>query len=185
MRVIAGTARGLVLDSPKNQDIRPTLDRVRETVFNILAPSVEGCRFLDVFAGTGANGIEALSRGAAHAVFVDSSPASLRMVNVNLEKTRLGDSGTVIQASLPGGLSRIAHNQRAFNIVYADPPFNFGDYAALLSPLLETNLVAEDGLCVLEHSKRSDLPDSVGILTRTRVKEFGETHVSFYEPITP
>jgi 16S rRNA (guanine(966)-N(2))-methyltransferase RsmD len=177
MRVIAGQARGVRLVAPKGTQIRPTLDRVRESLFNILAPRVEGARFLDLFAGTGANGIEALSRGAAEAIFVDSDAQSLQCVEENLRRTRLEAGARRLRMVLPRELAAL---HGPFDLIFADPPYRFPEYAELLEGVSARGLLAAGGLLVVEHERRVELPEAVGNLTRTRQARYGDTLLSFY-----
>lgn len=121
MRVIAGTARRLPLVTPKGMETRPTTDRIKETLFNILQNDLPGCHFLDLFAGSGAIGIEALSRGAAKAVFVDNSKEALSCIRQNLEKTHLADRAIVIGQDCAGAILQLMQ-KNAFDIIFMDPP---------------------------------------------------------------
>lgn len=181
MRVIAGEAKGARLTVPTGPTIRPTLDRVRESLFNIIGNRVPGARFLDLYAGSGANGIEALSRGAAHAVFVDKD---IRFVRQNLRKTRLNPRAECIQANLPGGLSKV-DNRAPFDIIFADPPFKLTSFGHLLGVVAERNLLAKGGIIVLEHSSRVALEEQLGIFHRERDRSYGETQLSFYLDASP
>jgi 16S rRNA (guanine(966)-N(2))-methyltransferase RsmD len=177
MRVIAGSARGLRLTAPPGQDIRPTLDRVRESLFNILMPRIEGARFLDLFAGTGANGIEALSRGAQHAVFVEKDRQALVAIRNNLLQTRLAKAGEILVLDLPRQMERI---NGSFDIVFADPPYAFDAYSELLEGIANHGLIAEKGLLVIEHARRAALHAVYGALERIRETRYGDTRLSFY-----
>lgn len=180
MRVIAGAAKGMRLVSPKGPDVRPTLDRVRESLFNILAPRLEGASFLDLFAGTGANGIEALSRGAQHATFIDSDPRAVRAIGRNLEATRLAGRADVRRASLPEALRDLWAAGRKYNIVFADPPFAGMQYGRLVAAISDARVLAEEGVVVIEHPSRVETGESVGGLVRTRVNTYGEIGLSFF-----
>ncbi len=183
MRVIAGTARGIPLLPPhKSLPIRPTLDRVRESLFSILGTRIEGGRFLDLFAGTGAHGIEALSRGAAEAVFVDGDARALKLVRDNLVKTRLERGAVCLKLRLPAQLPAL---RGPFAVAFADPPYEFDDYSGLLAGLSEHHLLAEGGLFVLEHARKNSPPEAQGILLRTRQAHYGDTTLSFYEVSAP
>lgn len=177
MRVIAGSARGIRLDAPPGRDIRPTLDRVREALFSILMSRIEGSRFLDLFAGTGANGIEALSRGAAAAIFVDASRPALNTVRDNLTRARVAQRAMSLQLELPREIARISGN---YDIVFADPAYDFGLYTELLAGIEERALLADDGIIVIEHKRGTELPESVGTLERSRVANYGQCALSFY-----
>lgn len=178
MRIIAGMARGLKLHPPTGRDIRPTSDRVREALFNILMHRVEGSRFLDLFAGTGANGIEALSRGAEQAVFVEASPEGYQCIRNNLIHTKLNMGGLVLKHRLPEETDRIPGD---FDIIFADPPYAGTDYGALLTAIEGQALLRPDGLCCIEHRKNVTLPESAGKLKLRRTRRYGDTALSEYQ----
>jgi 16S rRNA (guanine966-N2)-methyltransferase len=178
MRIIAGTARGRRLESPSGWGTRPTLDRVRENLFNILMPRVAGAVFLDLFAGTGANGLEALSRGAARAVFAESDAAVLAVLRKNIALCGFGDRAVVSRATLPAGLAALAG---PFDLIFADPPYAWGDHAALLEAGSAPGLVREGALFVLETARKTDPPEAAGRWTRYRRAEYGDTALNFYQ----
>ena len=181
MRVIAGSARGLRLAVPKGVAVRPTLDRVRESLFNILAPRLDEARFLDLFAGTGANGIEALSRGAAWCTFVDASPAVLRTVAANLETTALASRAELRRSDLPAGLRATSRPDQPYDILFADPPHAFDRHAELLTTLDETGLWSKEGTVIIEHPAKLDLSAAIGA-SRACVRRatYGRTALSFF-----
>lgn len=185
MRIISGTARGIPIQAPKGRDVRPTLDRVRESVFNILRPYLDDeCVFADLFCGTGANGLEALSRGARKAIFVDASPESLACARGNAEKTQLMDRAQFTRASLPDRLQPALAPATPITVMYADPPFDFADYEALLAEAAHADVLAEGGILAVEHSSRVNLPESSGGVECFRAEKFGETTVRFYRQET-
>ena len=177
MRVIAGQARGLKLRPPPGDRVRPTLDRVREALFSILTPDLADASFLDLYAGSGANGIEALSRGAASAVFVDSHTQSQVCIRKNLETTKLESRARVMHYGLPENLHKIGG---AYDITFADPPYAQGNYTGLLTAIGEARLVAEGGLVIVEHPSWETLPEVAGGLACQRRKRYGKTTLSFY-----
>lgn len=177
MRVIAGSARGTRLVAPEGLETRPTSDRVRESLFNILGPRVQGSHFLDLFAGSGANGIEALSRGAVRAVFVENNRAACACILQNLEKAKLGDQGALFRTPLPEALARIPGT---FDLVFADPPYHYAHYADLLQALQDYDRLAPQAVVVVEHESRVVLPEVVGALARTREARYGHTTLAFY-----
>ena len=178
LRVISGTARGRKLLVPE-QDVRPTLDRVRQAAFNILQQDVPGARFLDLFAGSGANGIEALSRGARRAVFTDSSKACLRIIERNLATTGLQTNATVMSAEMPRDLPRLAP-LGPFDIIYLDPPHAFEAMDAVAEGLKGLNLLAEDGILVWEHASKGVEPSNLPAFTHERTTRYGGTALSLY-----
>jgi 16S rRNA (guanine(966)-N(2))-methyltransferase RsmD len=177
MRIIAGSAKGARLSSPADLPIRPTLDRVREALFSILMPHLENAHFLDLFAGTGANGIEALSRGAAQATFVDADLRALNLVRENLLHAKLERGAECLRLSLPKDLERL---RGPYDIVFADPPYEFAAYPALLEGLDAHRLLAPDGVIVIEHGRLSMPPETAGGLNCYRRAHYGDAHLSFY-----
>ncbi len=177
MRVIAGTARGIRLKSFEGTEIRPTLDRVRESVFNILAPRILEARFLDLFAGTGANGIEALSRGAELAVFVETHRKALQLIRDNLARARQTQA-QLAPLEIPRELRQL---RGEFDIIYADPPFEWREHEALLNTLSELELLAPEGVLLIEHPvKKVVLPDTCAGFEKYRDARYGNTGLSFY-----
>ena len=179
MRVIAGEARGVQLEAPKSMHVRPTQDRIRESLFSILMPRIEQARFLDLFAGTGANGIEALSRGAASATFVDSDEQSLQFIKRNLAKTSLKTKGHVRRLQLPEQLPRLAP-ETPYDIIFADPPYKFAHYMKLLDRIAAVEMLSSDGVIVVEHSRSTAIPEEPGHWVQARQNIYGETALSFY-----
>lgn len=160
MRVIAGKARRLPLISPEGKDTRPTTDRIKETVFNILQDEVPGCHFLDLFSGSGGIGIEALSRGAKEAVFVEFGKEALACIRANLNKTRLMDQATVLPVEVTYGISKLEKMGKKFDIVYADPPYQKGFEPKVLDLLAGSGIVKPGALVILESSLETT-PDYV------------------------
>jgi 16S rRNA (guanine(966)-N(2))-methyltransferase RsmD len=156
------------------------LDRVRESLLNILSPRLAGARFADLFAGTGANGIEALSRGAVSCVFVDNCPQSLDLVRRNLGRAKLAENASVLRAELPKGLELLARGGNALDIVFADPPFEFCHYENLLDEIASCGLVVPGGVVILEHAFAEQVPDSAGVMRRVRHEKYGRTGLSFF-----
>jgi len=172
MRVIGGEFRSRRLKSIPGDATRPTPDRLRETLFDILAPRIQGVTFLDAYAGTGAVGIEALCRGARHAIFLEKNRAALGAIEENLASLRLGARATVAA----GAVLRTLPQYRA-DIVFLDPPYDQeAEYGAVLE------LLGDAPLVVVQHSVRLQLAEAVGALVRTRVVRQGDNALSFYEP---
>lgn len=177
MRVIAGTARGRRLAAPPGERVRPTLDRVREALFNILAHRIEGAAFLDLFAGSGANGIEALSRGAVRVVFLDNHPESVACIQKNLEITQLGSRALCMRSAIPQDLARLSGS---FDLIFADPPYGFTGYAELLETIARNGTLAQGGEIIIEHPRKLKLPEDVGTLRQTQTRHYGSSALSFY-----
>ncbi len=175
MRIVRGSLGGRVLRAPAGADTRPTSEKVREAIFNIL-PDVQGMRVLDLFAGSGALGIEALSRGAAHATFVDQGKAALTSVRANLRELGIEASATVLAGDAVTLAGR--HVPAApWQLVFIDPPYRSD--LALRSATALANL-ADDAVIVIEHDRRNAPPDRIGSLLRTDERRYGDTMVSFY-----
>jgi len=171
VRIIAGTHRGQRIAAPRGRDTRPTSDRVRENAFNLIGP-VDGADVLDLFAGSGALGLEALSRGAASAVFVDSDRDACRAINANLEKLRL--TGTVL---CQDALRAVASDPRTYDLVLCDPPYDFD--RERLAPRL-ARLVSPDGLLVWETSGREPPPEVPRLEERTS-RKYGAARLTLFE----
>ncbi|MGD9563329.1 MAG: 16S rRNA (guanine(966)-N(2))-methyltransferase RsmD [Pyrinomonadaceae bacterium] len=182
MRVIAGQYRGRVLKSPADTRTRPTSDRLRETLFNVLAPRIdESTRFLDLCAGTGAIGIEAISRGAGFSTFVDKSRRACALIEDNLEHLDIPEEATEI-VCLPAETFAGRDHESGWDIVYFDPPYDL-DYSAVLYEFgsEESKLLNDDGVLVIEHHSKVPMPDAVGIMRRWRILKQGDSSLSFYE----
>jgi len=175
MRIIAGSLKGRRLDAPAWSGLRPTSDRLRETLFNILAPRIVGTRMLDGYAGTGAVGIEALSRGAAHVTFVEDDARAQTLIEGNLQRCGVSDRYAIIRAGLAAVSEGLADT---FDIVFLDPPYG----AAQLANALEggASLLGEHGLLVIEHAKRDAAPGATPRLRRTREVTQGDSALAFY-----
>lgn len=180
MRVISGTRRGRTLKGPGRLPIRPTADRVREALFNVLRERTPGSRVLDLFAGTGAIGIEALSRGAQAATFVEQSGAARRILGVNLERCGFLEAGHVIASEVMACLDGWPRGGVPFDLVVADPPYTFQDWEPLLSLIGRGAMMAPQAIVVLEHAAKTSLPEKVGSLIRFRSHRYGDTALSFY-----
>ncbi len=188
MRIIAGKYRGRKLKSPPSLQTRPTSDRLRETLFNILAPRIKGARFLDLCAGSGAVGIEALSHGAAHATFVDQSRRMCGLIAANLDEFGIDEEESEVVCSEASVFlqrrEKVGSKQRAFDIIYFDPPYAT-DYEAVLEYVGEraSSLLAEDGVMIVEHDKKRELKEEFGSLRRFRWLNQGDSCLSFYQRI--
>jgi 16S rRNA (guanine966-N2)-methyltransferase len=179
MRVTAGTAKGTRLRTTVRGALRPTSDRVKEALFNALAGVLPDARVLDLFAGTGGLGIEALSRGAAEAVFVERDPRSAAMIRQNLEAAHCSGQGTVRRANVVTELGTLARSGCRFDLIVLDPPYGEGLQARALRLIAELDLLHPDGLAVAEGHWRDD-PGTVPGLTAVRTARYGETALWFY-----
>lgn len=180
-RIIAGQNKGRRLKTPPGNETRPTGARVRQTLFDILAPRIEGARLLDAFAGSGAIGIEALSRGAARVVFVDANPVAIAAINENLSLLAGVGNTQVLRQDSRVALAALADTGVRFDIVYLDPPYASDFYEPLLQQISDTGLVEQDGLVVAEHFHKRLLPETIGRFARTREVRVGDHRLSFYQ----
>ena len=201
MRIISGSLRGRRLKAPAGSRVRPTSDSLRETLFNVLGPSVAGARVLDAFAGTGALGLEAISRGAAHATFVETDPAALRVLRENVAAFGVENACVIIRGDFPIALRRhsardgrgrldrerpgdmspiLDERARAYDLILLDPPYATVDLVAVVEDAAA--FMAAPARVVLEHSRRRTSPEVAGRLRRTRVLAAGDSALSFYEP---
>ena len=173
MRIVAGRLKGRRLTAPPGDAVRPTSDSLRETLFNVLADRVDGARVLDAFAGTGALGLEALSRGAAHATFIERDRRVIRVLRENVARCGAEDACTIIGADFT-----TVDEPAAFDLVLLDPPYGTDDVTTVLERAAK--FVASEGRLVLEHSRRRDSPSAVGTFRRYRVLQAGDSALSFY-----
>ncbi|MFZ5764078.1 MAG: 16S rRNA (guanine(966)-N(2))-methyltransferase RsmD [Thermodesulfobacteriota bacterium] len=185
MRIISGTVRGRRLFSPGSGkgDIRPTSDRAREAIFSILAGAAAGARVLDLFAGTGAMGLEALSRGAQSCLFVDRSPAAVALLWKNIDACGFRDKSVVIQRDLTRGLFCVRDLLPAdgFTLVFIDPPYRMAFAASMVAEVAAAGLVADDGVVVAEARAGDSLPERCGGLHLYDRRSYGEAGFWFYE----
>lgn len=185
MRVIAGKYRSRPLLSLRGMDVRPTSDRLRETLFNVLTPgnpsALEGSVWLDLFAGTGAVGIEALSRGAKEVHFVESSPAAAAAIRHNLESLGISSGFKIIQEALPRAFWRMERHKIAADVVFLDPPYRMrAAYTEALRALADSSLLWAMSIVIVEHENRFDPGDDFAPLRRFRLLAQGSSALSFY-----
>jgi len=178
MRIIAGHFRGRRLKAPPGPRVRPTSDSLRETLFNVLGGSVEGARVLDAFAGTGALGLEALSRGAREATFVERDSVALRVLEQNIKTCGAEDACVIIR----GDFSIVLTRRQAFDLVLLDPPYEIEMERIADIVAGAATLVTPLGTVVLEHSRRRPSPEQAGPLRRTRVLTARDSALSWYAP---
>ncbi len=179
-RVISGIAGGIPLKTPAGGNTRPTTDRIKESVFNIIQADIAGRHVLDVFAGSGSLGIEALSRGAESAVFIDQDRGACGIIRENLAKTRLADRAEVLCMDLSAAIARLAPRKRHFGLAFADAPYLRDFVLKTLQLLDENDIMADDGMAVVEHHRGETPPNSVGRWRLDRRREYGDTVFSFY-----
>ena len=180
MRVIGGSRKGKTLKAPAGNDTRPTSDKVREALFDILSDSFVESDFLDIFAGAGAVGIEALSRGAARAVFIEHSRPAASIIRKNLESCEMADRSSVIVADYRGALRSLSRGDYEFGCVFADPPYAFDDHAGLFDAIMSSGLVRPDASLVLEVSAKKTLADSFAGVVKTKTRRYGDSCLCFF-----
>jgi 16S rRNA (guanine966-N2)-methyltransferase len=180
MRVIAGSLRGRKLMAIRGRAIRPTADRVREALFNILGGRPIDAQVLDLFAGTGAMGIEAVSRGARRAVFVDRSTPALQMIRRNIALCRLEAHTRVLQLDIVSSLNRLLPDQGAFDLIFIDPPYNRGLIRPTLLNLSESQLPSDDALAVVEHDPSESIDPPLSGWVPIDQRRYGRTQLSFF-----
>lgn len=180
MRIITGTAKGFRLKAPRGLDVRPTGDRVKESVFNIIAGYIAEAEVLDLFAGTGNLGLEALSRGAKTAVFVDSASTSLSVLKENALHTCLAERAEYIKGDAVKIIDRLFNAGRNFDLIFCDPPYNKGFVTAILGKLEEKLILKPGGILIVEHSKHEAHQALIHSIRVMRREEYGETVVTFF-----
>lgn len=190
MRVIAGKYKGRKLEAPRGRDIRPTTDKTKEAMFSILAFDVPDARVLDLFSGTGALGIEALSRGASSCVFCEKSKTAVAQIEENLEHCGIevaraaltGSGGRDGAFMCPGDVMRsLELLEGSFDVILMDPPYGQGLCEKAIEIISERGLLSEEGIMVCEHRKEDELPESLGDITRTKLRRYGISMLSVYE----
>ncbi len=179
MRIIGGALKGKKLAALRGMAIRPTADRIREAVFNIIAAKVPGANVLDLFAGTGAFGLEALSRGAALAVFIDDAAGSLATIEKNILACRVQDQARVIRWDIIRNLNCLSSSSPAFDIVFLDPPYNCNAVAPTLRHLARSETLSPATTVIVEHAPSEAVSDHLNRFTLYDQRRYGKTLVSF------
>jgi len=179
-RVIAGTVGGVPLKTPPGSRTRPTTDRIKESVFNVLQPYLEGDLILDLFAGSGSLGIEALSRGMKKAIFVDKDRNACLIIKDNLNKTHLTDRAELLCMDIETAVKSLQERNAKLDIIFADPPYLCDFVGKTLLLLSENDIMVDDGIAVIEHHREETTLDRIGRWRLFKKKEYGETVFSFY-----
>ncbi len=180
MRVIAGSARGIPLETIEENTTRPTVDRVKENLFNILMPFIGGAIVCDFFSGSGSLCIEALSRGAARAYFVEKNPRAMDYIKRNLNRTKLEDRAELYLGSYQDAMKNFDKEGLSFDIIFVDPPHK-SDYAKdLLFLLKDLDILARDGIIVIEHHTKQIFDKEIEVFSLFKRKKYGNTTLSFY-----
>ncbi len=179
MRVIAGEWKGRKLSTPAGRRIRPTSDRVRTALMDTLLPWLDGARFLDLFAGTGGVGIEALSRGAAEAVFVETDSLALGRLRENLARLGVQGRGRILRREVSEAIEALKRTAARFRLIFLDPPYSGPLAEETLGRLADGALLERNGVVIAQHRTKEPLPERVGILVRWKTRRFGETTLTF------
>jgi 16S rRNA (guanine966-N2)-methyltransferase len=181
MRVIAGKARGKRLKAPPGDSTRPVTDMIKEALFNVWGERVRDAVFLDLFAGSGSMGIEALSRGARHVVFVDNSPAAIAAIKENLRNCDFDQGHDVYRNDVIRAVSILESHEKKFDIIYVDPPFtNQAIFDRVLNVLDQAEILDQDGVMVIRTYKKKNLPMSLNHLHKFRQNDYGESVLHYY-----
>jgi 16S rRNA (guanine(966)-N(2))-methyltransferase RsmD len=180
MRIVSGMYRGRTLAGPKGMNIRPTSDRLKETLFDILGWEVGGSIFLDLFAGTGAIGLEAISRGAKEVIFVESSDEGCRLIRKNLDLCGVAEGYRLLEQDIFPSLRQLGREAVRADMVYMDPPYGWRPYGDLLDILYRSGVARENARVVIEHHKRSPVPSDGTGYRRIRISTQGNKCLSFY-----
>lgn len=183
MRIIAGISKGRKLHPLKGLAIRPTADHLREAIFNILAGYVEGAVILDLFAGTGSLGMEALSRGAASCVFVDNSHKAVKLLNRNILTCGFQEKSTTLKRDVLHGLNFLIATGRIFDLVFMDPPYDRGYVEPTLCLLGDCKSIAGGGFIIVEHSRHETPSRKIAHFEQSSERQYGKSLVSFYESV--
>ena len=180
MRVISGKYRGMNLSGPEGSDTRPTSDRVKEALFDILMWDVDGSRFLDLFAGTGGIGIEALSRNAEEVVFVDFDGSALKILKSNLAKIDEKEIYDILHNDAFRAVDTLSSRGKIFDIIFLDPPYAMEETLELIENIFDREIIANYGKMVVEHDKRKEMPENIRGLIKLKQKKYGNTMLSIY-----
>jgi len=181
MRIISGTHRGLHLATLKGRNLRPTSDQLRETLFDVLGPNVVGSSFLDAYAGSGAVGLEALSRGARQVVFIEHHRAAAELIRKNLQTLKIDSGFRLLTCSVLTGLERLEQESTRFDYVFLDPPYSeIREYHHVLRQLGRSQLLLPTSFVIAEHSRHCFLEEQYGALHRTRLLRHGDAQLAFY-----
>ena len=182
MRIITGTSKGRRLATPKSQAVRPTSDRVKESMFNILGKEVEGKIVLDLYAGTGNLGIEALSRGAKRALFVERGRRAVRLIQRNISQCGMQERSEILLKDVSRAIGILSQRGESFDLILMDPPYEKGLIQETLTRLHSTRIYHEDTILLIEHDRREPIPEKVEGWTLIRQQGIGDTVISFLTP---
>lgn len=179
MRIIAGRRKGLIIKSIDGETTRPTRDMVKEALFSILAMRLEDSTFLDLFAGSGAIGIEAISRGAKVAYFFDTNPECIKIINENINKAGFKDEAHIFNLDYKIALNKVRGVK--FDIIFIDPPYNKGLGIDAISKISEADMLSNDGVIILETDTEEEVPDEIGIFEKYNIKKYGRNILNLFK----
>jgi len=180
MRITGGQAKGISIKAPKGGRTRPTSDKVRQALFNILGTCVSGRRVLDIFAGSGALAIEALSRGASYAVMIEKTQVAVHAIQSNLEKTSLADKAEILKADFHSALRKLGGREDLFDLVFIDPPYEQAVFEDLVNLLSKHRIVSGEAIIIVEHFKKANVPRTIGDIPLVQKRVYGQTCLSFF-----
>ncbi len=169
MRIISGKMRGLKLNSPKDDSVRPTTDRVKESLFNVISPYVYDANVLDLFAGSGALGIECLSRGATKCTFVDNSRDSITIIKSNISKAKFEDSSEVLNMDYKEVIKKMSIKSEKFDIIFLDPPYYKDMFEEAIQKISESDILNEEGIIIVEHDYKLKIKGQIGKLYKHKI----------------
>ena len=181
MRIIAGEYKGRKLDSPQDNNIRPTSDKVKEAIFSILMPYIEDAVFVDLFSGSGGLGLEAISRGAKYSYFCDKERKAITLIKANIEKCHAEDYSCVVWGDYMKLLNRLS--KKEVDIFVLDPPYLSGLYEKALNSIDSLDLLKDEGIIIAEHVKEIHLPESIGNLSKIKERTYGRSILSIYKKV--
>ncbi|WP_379966987.1 16S rRNA (guanine(966)-N(2))-methyltransferase RsmD [Ectobacillus sp. sgz5001026] len=181
MRVVSGTCKGHPLKAVPGTSTRPTTDKVKEAIFNIIGPYFDGGIALDLFGGSGGLGIEALSRGMDLAIFIDRDMKAVQTIRQNLQHCHLNDQAEIYRNDAERALKALVKREVLFDLILLDPPYKQQQLVALISTIEQQGLLAQSGTIMAEHAVDSELPDKIGHLQRVKYENYGITAISIYE----
>jgi 16S rRNA (guanine(966)-N(2))-methyltransferase RsmD len=181
MRIVAGKNKGNILKSPKDLSVRPTSEKVREALFDILGTSVRETYFLDLFAGTGAVGIEALSRGAKKVIFIEKELKCIKIIKDNLEKTGNSQNAIVYKIDFLSGLKLLVQKYYLLDYIFLDPPYNRGLVNISLLKIAKLPILRKNGLVIAQHYKKEKIMENLNNLNLRKQRRYGECYLSFYD----
>lgn len=185
MRIIAGTARHRIIKPVPDQLTRPTTDRIKESIFNILQFQIADKRILDIFSGTGNMALESLSRGARNAVYIDQRKISIETIQENIRSLGFEKQSRVIFSTALKAIETLGNEKATFDIIFCDPPYNKGFEIPTMELLAATNLLDTEGILIVRHQQNTVLPETVATFHLARQKKYGDCRVSFYSLKSP